>query len=172
MEHVTQVTGSFFRMKFLAEVGDILGPARAPFGRSHQPGQKTLYLSGSPEGTVIASRIYMKPDDPPRAIFPLHVEGARILDLRNLDAARHYDIDPRLRTLNWQDYLNRGEHSPTWTISDRIRALGLDGMIYASRSDPENTHHLTLFRWNEPDAPKVRQNGAPIPWPPENIPTT
>ena len=172
MEHVTQVTGSFFRMKFLAEAHDILGPARAPYGRSHQPGQKTLYLSGSPEGTVIASRVYMKPDDPPRAIFPLRVENARILDLRDTAATRHYGIDTRLRTLNWQDYRDRGAHSPTWTIGDRIRALGIDGMIYASRSDPENTHHLTLFRWNTPGAPSVRTDGPPTPWPEDYIQTT
>lgn len=164
MDHVTQVTGPFYRLKFLHEAEDILGPARAPYGRSHVPGQKALYLSGSPEGTVIASRIYMKPGDPPRGIFTLRVSGARIVDLRDQEAAEHFGIDVRLRVIDWQAYRDRGEHSPTWTISDRIRALGLDGMIYASRSDPENTHHLTLFRWNEPGRPKVVQNGAPIAW--------
>ncbi len=167
MDYVTTVTGPFYRMKFLSEADDILGPARAPHGRSHTPGQTALYLSGSAEGTVIASRIYMKPDDPPRGIFTLRVEGARIIDLRDARAADHHGIDTSVRAIDWQAYRDRGERSPTWDISDRVRALRLDGMIYASRSDPENTHHLTLFKWNEEHAPNVTLMGKPTPWFPE-----
>lgn len=165
MDPVTHVNGPFFRMKFVHEAKDVLGPARAPEGRSHYDGQKALYLSGSAEGTVIASRIYMKPDDPPRAIFRLHVKAERIVDLRDQAAADHFGIDPAVRAIDWQSYRDRGAHSPTWTISDKVRALGLDGMIYASRSDPDNTHHLTLFDWNTPGHPEVSVDGAPMLWP-------
>lgn len=164
MGHVTHVTGRFYRMKFLAEADDILGPARAPEGRAHYGGQKALYLSGSPEGTVIASRLYMKPGDAPRGIFCLQIDGARVVDLRDDTATAYFGIDVSQRAVDWQSLRRKGLRSPTWTISDKVRKLGLDGMLYASRKDPENTHHLTLFGWNTPGRPRVRQDGAPVLW--------
>ncbi len=88
------VSGVYWRMKFVKDAGDILGPARSPEGRS----------------------------------------------LRD-----------------------QGLPSPTWEISDRVRALGLDGMLYSSRSDPGKTH-LTLFRWNEPNAAHIALAGDPLPF--------
>jgi len=166
MRHATHLTGLFYRMKFQHEADDILGPARAPHGRAHYPGQRALYLSRSPEGTVVASRIYVKPDDPVRCIFCLKVENATVIDLRDPIAANHYDIDTNLRLIDWKAYRDRQQYSPTWVLSDRIRELGFDGMLYASRSDPENTVHLTLFKWNEPNAAQVSDTGDAIPWSP------
>ena len=64
----------------------------------------------------------------------------------------------------------RGLPSPTWDIADRVRALGLDGMLYASRSDPRLTH-LTLFDWNSPGAfARVTRDGPPFD--PDEVPPT
>jgi len=160
--HVTALGGTFYRIKFLHEAGDILGPARAPEGRSHYGGQPALYLSKTPEGTVIAVRRYMRVDDPPRGIFPLRIEAARVVDLRDPAATAHFGIDVTHRAAEWQPIRATGAPSPTWAISDRVRALGLDGMLYASRSAPDRTH-LTLFRWNTPGAPRVATDGPPLP---------
>ncbi len=163
--HLTRIDAIFYRMKFAKQAALILDAAHTPEGRSHYNGQRTLYLSASPEGTVIASRRYMAPGDPPRAIFPLHVLSDRIIDLRDRRATAHFGIDTTHRATEWQTYRTRGERAPTWNISDRIRDLGIHGMLYASRSDPTGTTHLTLFAWNGPAAAKVTPAGNPIPWP-------
>ena len=154
--------GIFWRMKFRHEEDDILGPARAPEGRSHYNGQRALYLSGTPRGTILASRAYFRPGDPERAIYPLHVAATRVVDLRDARATTYFDIDTTHRAAEWGAYRSRGERSPTWDISDRIREIGLDGMLYASRTD-HAISHLTLFRWNTgPDAPRVTRAGPPL----------
>ena len=160
---VVTLTGRFYRMKFLHEAEDILGPARAAEGRSHHGGQRALYLSETPEGTIVATARYVAENDPPRAIFPLWLEGARVVDLRDAAATAAWGIDTTHRAAEWQAIRARGLPSPTWAISDRVRELGLDGMLYASRSQPDLTH-LTLFRWNEPGAAAVRPDGNPKPW--------
>ena len=156
------LSGTYYRMKFLHEAGDILSPVRSPEGRSHYGGQRALYLSETPEGTQIATKIYRKPGDPPRGIFPLLVTGARVVDLRDDEATAALAIDTTHRASHWQDIRARGLPSPTWKISDRVRKLGLDGMLYASRSKPDLTH-LTLFRWNALGGAKVTQAGDPLP---------
>jgi len=150
-------------MKFLAEADDILGPARAPEGRSHRDGQRALYLSATPEGTAIATRIYVRHGDAPRAIFPLRGTAARIVDLRDRTATDALGIDTTHRAIDWQTFRAKGLPSPTWDIADRVRALGLDGMLYASRTDTRLTH-LTLFNWNSPGAPEVTLDAPPCPW--------
>ncbi len=156
------LTGRFWRMKFVTDAEDVLAPAGMPEGRSHYEGQKALYLSETPEGCVIASRRYFKPDDPPRALFPLRVVDAVVVDLRDKEAVAALGIDTTHRAATWQDWRARGERPPTWDLSDRVRKLGLDGMLYASRSDPSKTH-LTLFRWNDGRA-KVDRDGDPKEW--------
>lgn len=163
MRHSQTFSGKCWRMKFLSEADDVLGPARAPEGRSHYDGQPTLYLSTSAEGTIVATRRYMTPQDPPRAIFKLQVEKAQIVDLQDAVATTELGIDVSQRAVEWQSIRARGLPSPTWAISDRVRDLGLDGMIYASRTNPKMTH-LTLFRWNTPGAPVVKNIGPPIPF--------
>ena len=90
---VIELTGRFFRMKFCHEADDALGPARATEGRSHYGGQPALYLSETERGTIIATARYVRDDDPPRAMFPLWVEGARVVDLRDATATAELEID-------------------------------------------------------------------------------
>lgn len=166
MRHALSYSGICWRMKFLSEADDVLGPARAPEGRSHYGGQRALYLSTSAEGTVVATRRYMTPQDPARAIFKLQVEEAQVVDLRDPAATSALGIDVSQRAVEWQTIRARGLPSPTWVISNRVRDLGLDGMIYASRTNPKMTH-LTLFRWNSPGAPVVKKIDPPIPFNPD-----
>lgn len=141
-----------------------LAPARSPEGRSHYNGQPALYLSETPDGCIVASKRYIQPDDAARAIYPIHVRTDRVIDLRDPAATRYFDIDTTHRAANWQEIRATGAESPTWAISDRVRKLGLHGMLYASRSDPSMTH-LTLFNWNSTKGATVEAAGKPISWP-------
>lgn len=161
MSHTQKISGLYYRMKFLHEANDILEPVRSPEGRSHYSGQRTLYLSETPEGCEIATKIYRKDSDPERGIFPLLVTDAHIVDLRDIEATTALGIDRTHRQADWQKHRAAGVPSPTWDISDRVRQLGLDGMLYESRSKPDLTH-LTLFRWNQPNAPILIRDGDPI----------
>lgn len=148
-------------MKFLSEADDILNPVRSIEGRSHYDGQRTMYLSETPEGCEIATRIYLRDGEPPRGIFPLLISGAQVVDLRDIAATEALGIDRTHRQAHWQEIRKQGLPSPTWEISDQVRALGLDGMLYESRSKPSLTH-LTLFRWNQPNAPCLERAGDAI----------
>ena len=56
-------------------------PASAPEGRFHQSGQTALYASLTPEGCRVAINRYVRPDDPPRFIHPLHFKADRVIDM-------------------------------------------------------------------------------------------
>ncbi len=162
MDHTFKLSGTYYRMKALSEAADILGPARAPEGRSHRDGQRALYLSATPAGCIVATARYTDNNTPKRGIFPLQVSHAQVVDLRDTVATNVLEIDTTHRALEWQNLRAKGLPSPTWDIADRVRELGLDGMLYASRSDPTKTH-LTLFRWNEMGSTaKVVQAGPPL----------
>ena len=161
---VTHISGTFYRMIIASRLAEVLAPAKSPEGRSHYNGQLALYLSQTPEGTAVAVKRYMQQNDPPRVVCSISVSSANIVDLRDLDACRLLDIDPSQRTVEWQDLRAKGLRSTTWDISDRVRELGLDGMLYASRTKP-NLTHLTLFKWNDLGGPAVKVVGQPISYP-------
>lgn len=164
--HTVSLSGRYYRMKLLAEAGDVLTPAHAPEGRFHRDGQRALYLSASPEGCIVATARYVTGDPAPRGIFPLDLQQAQIVDLHDGRATAALGIDTTHRACEWQDMRTQGLPAPTWDIADRVRALGLDGMLYASRSDPRKTH-LTLFRWNEAGSnARLSRAGDPIPFQP------
>lgn len=148
-------------MKFLSEADAMLEPVSSSEGRSHYDGQRTMYLSETPEGCEIATKIYVRSDDLPRGIFPVLVKDALVVDLRDADATTALGIDRTHRQADWQKIRELGLPSPTWEISDRVRELGLDGMLYESRSKPSLTH-LTIFRWNQPNGPTVERAGNPL----------
>ena len=164
--HIVCLSGRYYRMKLLAGAGDVLNPAHAPEGRFHRDGPRALYLSATPEGCIVATARYITGDPTPRGIFPLDVQQAHIVDLRDGQATMALGIDTTHRACEWQSLRAQGLPAPTWDIADRVRALGLDGMLYASRSDPQKTH-LTLFRWNERASnARLSRAGDPIPFQP------
>ena len=160
--HTLVLNGIYYRMKALAEADGILDAAHAPEGRSHRNGQRALYLSATPKGCVVATARYTDGNTPSRGIFPLEVRDAEVVDLRDTTATSALEIDTTHRATEWQSLRARGLPSPTWDIADRVRDLGLDGMLYASRTDPQKTH-LTLFRWNQDgSAARVVAAGPPL----------
>lgn len=139
--------GPLFRAIFRG--ADPLAPAAAPEGRFHHSGQFALYASLTPEGCAVAIRRYLRADDPPREIMPLHLAAARLADLRGR---------PEVSAV-WQDLRAAGAPSPTWAFSDAARAAAAEGMLYSSRSRPELTH-VAIFRPG-----LLRQAGPPLPFP-------
>ena len=163
--HIVPVNGRFWRAGFTGREDQLLAPASAPNGRWHHGGQRALYLSGTAEGCQVALRVYVRPDDPERTIHPFHVQATRIADLRNPVTRDLLQVTLTDIHAFWADLLAEGSLSPTWTLADRLRDSGLDGLLTPSRSRPDLTH-LTLFRWNCPEGPTVEGAGAPQPFNP------
>lgn len=161
--HIKTVVGRFWRATFLGQEDKLLTPAQAPRGRWHHSKQNALYLSGTPDGCRIAVKAYLQPNDPPRGIFPVEVSDARVLDLR--DPATRDACSTSLADMHafWADLHAFGHPSPTWDVSDKARASGVDGLLTPSRSRPDLTH-LTLFRWNESEAAQLSITGNPEPF--------
>ncbi len=136
-------------------------PARHPEGRFHYSGQVALYASLSVEGAAVALRRYVRAGDPSRVIVPLEITAQAMDDLRGTP-------DQAQASVVWQDGRASGAPSPTWRLSDRSRARGAQGLIYASRSRPDLSH-LVLFAVSPST---VRQAGPAQPWhPPYPIPS-
>jgi hypothetical protein len=123
-------------------------PVSSPEGRFHHGGQPALYASLTPQGTAVAIKRYMRPDDPPRVIYPLDLTLDRVADHRG---------DLRLSAV-WQDIRETGALSPTWVFSDVARAEGAQALLYSSRSRPDLAH-LVLFDIG-PDT--LRAVGKPV----------
>ena len=125
-------SGTVWRMIFAGQ--DPRAPVRSPEGRFHHSGQRALYTSLTPEGTAVAIRRYVAPDDPPRAVVALTLAPLRVADHRG---------NPALSVV-WQDIRAAGAVAPTWAWSDAARIAGADGLLYSSRSRPDLSH-LVLF---------------------------
>lgn len=125
-------TGPVWRILWQGQ--DALAPVQNPEGRFHHSGQPAVYTSLTELGCATAIARYLTPKDGPREIACLQITAGRIHDLRHEPAAR----------MVWQDLRASGAASPTWGFSDAARAEGAQGMLYASRSQPDLTH-LVLF---------------------------
>ncbi len=104
---------------------------------------------------------YLRPNDPERVTIPFFVDGANILDFRTPDTQTAPDLNWRDTAVRWQEQRAAGRPATSWRASDAARAAGADGMIYPSRKK-SNRWHLVLFRWNQENAPELRQDGQPI----------
>lgn len=120
-------------------------------GRYNRPGERTLYMSGSPDGVTAAMARY---GDAARTLLRLRIEATSLVDLRNAAACAALRVDPSRAKEDWLAAIERGEEPASWPASDRARAIGAAGLIDASRRAP-GAWHLVLFRWNVSSAPHV-----------------
>ena len=104
-------------------------PARAPEGRFHHSGQIAAYASLSADGAAVAIARYLG-DGVRRHLVPMRLTCALVADVRGDPAA----------SMVWQDIRETGAPSPTWSFSDKARAMGAEAMLYSSRSRPELSH--------------------------------
>ncbi len=142
-------TGEVWRIVFTADAARAAAPVPSPEGRFHHSGQPAIYTSLTQEGCGVAIRRYLRGDDVPRVIVPLHIKATRLVDLTEAGAAP---------SVVWQDVRAAGQPAPTWTLSDAARAQDAQGMFYRSRSRPDLTH-LVLF-----DLAVVTKVGTARPW--------
>jgi RES domain-containing protein len=144
------VSGEFVKIVFAHDVDVVLsrGLATRPAARFNRAGQDALYLSPNEASARVALTKYLRPEDAPRVLLRFEVAPCVVFDLRHPDAAAIH----RLAKQPWGKALEKGDTPPSWTAADRIRADGHVGLIDPSRQQP-NLWHLTLFRWNDGDAP-------------------
>ena len=136
--------GPCWRAVAMGAEGRVLdGTVRA--GRYNRPGERTLYMSSSPEGVAAAMARYGEAD---RALMRLMVEADRLVDLRDRVACAALEIDPAAAKQDWIAALDRGETPPSWRVADRARAVGAAGLIDRSRRAP-GQWHLVLFGWGD-----------------------
>ncbi len=157
---LTDITGTFVKIVF-AEDADIFlarGLAKRPASRFNRPGENALYLSPNAESARVAIGEYVKPGDPPRFLLRYEVSPCSLFDLRHPNNGDIYELARQ----SWRPVLARGEEPASWQASDHIRSSGHKGLIDPSRRPP-GLRHITLFHWNMPDAPTVRQIGGPEP---------
>ena len=140
-----------------------LEKAAAPEGRFHHGGQAAFYAALTPEGAGASLTRYLGPDDPPRVIVELALEGGAILDLDAPDLPE--GIDGETARTRWDLDRKEGRHPATWVMSDRIRAAGWDGFIYPSRLRPD-LRNLCLLHWNVAGGPTLTRAAPPVPWHP------
>jgi len=150
----TPISGLFYRYVYDNARTDPITAAHSPEGRFHHSGQAALYMSPTQDWAAKALKVYIRPDDPLRSFVSLRVEGARIVDLRNPLLCASLGLDVLAARANWR--LDRKENrvGSSWVVSDTVRDLGADGLIYPSRTEPHRWN-LVLFRWNEFGGPKV-----------------
>lgn len=166
-ERWPSVDADYWRIVFKDKLGDLLAPARAPQGRWHHDGQKALYLSSSASGAGVALRRYVKTGDPSRVLSAVHVTSDRIADTRDPETLMRLGFGEATRTdCQWHLVHASGQTPVTWSLADRAREAGLNGLHYASRTSPQETH-LVLLRWNETGGAQVRLVGDALPWRPD-----
>ena len=157
-----RVAGRFYRAIRADRVDHVLSPpAPDSAGRYHRHGEPALYLTALPEWATIAVSKYIREDGLPRVIVPLDLDGADPLDQRDDAARMAAGIDREASGVDWRKALKAGEEPPSWHAADAARATGAAGIIDVSRHIPGGWH-VTLFRWNEPGAPRVKIVGEAV----------
>ena len=141
------LSGRFWRAIFEGDDAQLLKPAGAPAGRWHHSGQTALYCSMQPDACRVSINSFKTADDPPRKIYAIDIMADRIVDLRI--SSRRDTLNTSLDTIHaeWKEAQTTGQIAETWRLSDKLRALGVQGILSPSRSRPDLTH-LTLLDWN------------------------
>ena len=155
------IDGVYFRIVPASDGARAVAGVTTAEGRFHHHGQPALYMSPSHEWAERAIDRYRAPGDMPRVAVPLRVTGGAIVDLRCAAACAALRIAPADLVAEWWRDRASGRAATSWRASDAVRAAGLDGMIYPSRTDAVRWH-LVMFGWNEAGKPVVAPAGVPI----------
>ena len=153
---ISEISGTFVKIAFADQVDILLkrnSPDR-PAARYNREGQDALYLSVDENTAHVAMRKYVADSDSPRVLIYYEVQPCQLVDLRHPDAE---DLRKRANQ-NWQLALDEGTEPTSWEVADLLRKSNKTGLIDPSRSQL-GSWDITLFRWNEPDAPRVAMVG-------------
>ena len=155
------IDGVFYRIVPAIDVARAFAGVRTAEGRFHHDGQPALYLSPTQDWAERAVDRYRRPADAPRVAVPLRVAGGAVVDLRSVAACVALAIEPVDLVAEWWRQRENGLPAASWRASDAVRAAGVDGIIYPSRTNPTRWH-LALFRWNDAGGPAVAAAGPPM----------
>jgi len=159
----TLIRGRFFRIVPRQRAGlAIHGSRPDAAGRFHAPGQPALYMSPTAEWAAIGLSTHAMRDGDSRVVVPLDVTWAEVIDLRNGADCRAAGVSPKDADAPWRDRGLEGEKPKPWTLADRVRFIGCDGLIDPSKLK-KGAWHLVLFEWNQPNRPEVRPAGVAVP---------
>jgi RES domain-containing protein len=162
MISLRKIEGFFFRAVLVERVGSVLAPPdAASAGRYHRLGQAALYMSPHCDWAKIAVSGYIREDHRPRAVVPLRMSEAFVVDQHDEEACWRLGIERELSNEPWRTALAAGVEPPSWRNADAARTAGADGIIDRSRMIPGGWH-LNLFRWNELGGPVVEICGDPV----------
>lgn len=155
----TKVDGVFYRAVDPAYRDGALSGSRYP-GRYSSAAQPTLYLSASRDGVAAAMKAHRDNRSGRLEIVSVHVAADRIFDLRDAPALALAAMGIRLEdaVAPWQEVVAAGGIPTSWSVRDRLEALGAQGLVDPSRKAP-GLWHLVLFSWNQDDSPAVHVIG-------------
>ena len=149
----SRISGSFYRAVDPSHQDTaLLGSHLA--GRYSEPSQPTLYLSSSPQGVEAAMIVHTQGRVAELVLLEFQVEAHNIVDLRDPAVLLAAGIDLADAVAPWQNIAKAGGEPSSWQVRRRLEALGANGLVDPSRKRP-GLWHLTLFRWNGRDAPRV-----------------
>jgi len=121
-----------------------------PEGRYNRKGQDALYLTVNEKSARVAMKKYADEIEFPVYLIEYEIDACTVADLRLPQNGSLREMASK----DWKKELANGKEPSSWKVSDMLRLQNEIGLIDPSRKDPE-AWHLTLFRWNEPGAPKV-----------------
>jgi RES domain-containing protein len=153
----TKVDGVFYRAVDPAYRDGALSGSRYP-GRYSSAAQPTLYLSASRDGVAAAMKAHSDNRSGRLEIVSVHVAADRIFDLRDAPALAAMGIRLEDAVAPWQEVVAAGGIPTSWSVRDRLEALGAQGLVDPSRKAP-GLWHLVLFSWNQDDSPAVHVIG-------------
>jgi hypothetical protein len=117
-----------------------------------------FYLSPDIESARVAIGQDVREGDRQRVVLTFEVETCALFDLRSPEASEIYAVASQ----PWRKRVAAGESAPSWLVGDTPRNRGYAGLVDPYQRRP-GLRHIALFRWNEPDAPRVRKVRGPQP---------
>ena len=126
------------------------GSPERPAGRYNRKGEDALYLTLNEASARVAMKKYAADITFPIFLIHFQISNCSLVDLR---LTANKDLKSK-SVKDWSQELKQGLEPSSWQVSDYLRRNGEIGLIDPSRKSP-SVWHVTLFRWNEPDAPTV-----------------
>ena len=120
--------------------------AAANGGRWNAKGVPALYLAADPMTTLAEYNqdILFRPV----TLAEYHITSANFIDCTTQSARAACGLDDELFIAPWRAQTLTGQIPGSWSVADRLRQDGFDGMLYPSRINGGTC--LALWRWNEP----------------------
>lgn len=120
-------------------------------GRFNRPGNPALYTSLDLITAWMEAQQGFPFKPQPMTMIAYQVDCADIADLHNLDAQRCLTYSSADLGCAWEDIALQNREPPSWLLADRLRALGVAGILVRSFAPgcTENSRNLVLWEWSK-----------------------